>query len=52
MLTYDEEVALRKVAELIRKYYEAAKKKKYIRHPLTWAIYQVWKEYDRNDGND
>ena len=45
-----------KAIEMLRSEYERAKKMEYVKKPLAWALYQVWKKVDgtkggeRNDG--
>lgn len=38
---------LDKAVELLKKEYERAKRLKYVRKPLAWALYQVWKLADK-----
>lgn len=40
-------MTLDEVIELLRKEYERAKGKEYIRKPLAFALYSVWKIVDR-----
>ena len=41
---------LDKVIELLKIEYEKAEKKKYIKKPLAYALYQVWKMADKKKG--
>lgn len=40
-------MTLEKAIDMLKKEYELAKKQEYIRNPLAWAIYQVWRAADR-----
>ena len=40
---------LDKAIEMLKKEYEKAKDKEWIRKPLAYAIYKVWKEIDRSE---
>lgn len=42
---------LERVFELIKIEYEKSKKLGYIRHPLAYAIYKVWKYIDETENN-
>lgn len=37
---------LEKAIELLRKEYERAKHIPYVKRPLAWALFQVWKKAD------
>lgn len=37
---------LRKTVELLRKEYEKARRQSFVRDPLAYALYQVWKNAD------
>ena len=39
-------MTLKKAIELLESEYERAKKLEYVRNPLAWALYQVWKKAD------
>ena len=36
----------------IQKEYERAKNLEFVRNPMAYALYQVWKEADKDGGND
>ena len=40
-------MTLEQAIELLRKEYERAKNLEYVKKPLAWALYQVWKKADR-----
>ena len=40
MITFEQAV------ELLRKEYERAQKMEYVKKPLAWALFQVWKKVD------
>lgn len=40
-------MTLEKAIEEIRRYYAAALNLKHVRKPLAWALYQVWREVDK-----
>lgn len=40
-------MALENAIELLRAEYERAKTLEYVRNPLAYALYQVWKKADR-----
>lgn len=40
-----------KAIELLKEEYERARQLQYIRNPLAYALFQVWKEADRRGGN-
>ena len=39
-------MTLKKAINLLEKEYERAKKLEWVRNPLAWALYQVWKKAD------
>lgn len=41
------EPVLSKAMDRVSEMYEKALKSPYVQKPLAWALYQVWKEYDR-----
>lgn len=41
-----------KAIELLRSEYERAQKMEYVKKPLAWALYQVWKKVDRMKGGE
>ena len=41
------EMTLEEAILLLEKVYERAKKLEYVRNPLAWALYNVWKMADR-----
>lgn len=36
----------------IQKEYERTKNLEFVRNPMAYALYQVWKEADKDGGND
>lgn len=40
-------MTIEKAIEQIRQYYAAALNLKHVRKPLAWALYQVWREADK-----
>ena len=40
---------LDRVIKLLNKEYERAKRSPYVKKPLAWALYQVWKVVDGKD---
>lgn len=40
---------LDKAIKLLKKEYERAKHLEYVRKPLAWALYQVWKEVNHEN---
>ena len=42
---------LHTVMKKINEQYEKAVETQYIMNPMAWALYQVWKEYDKQDEN-
>ena len=42
---------LHTVMKKINEQYEKAVEMQYIMNPMAWALYQVWKEYDKQDEN-
>lgn len=42
-------IILTAVFDMIRKKYEEAQKLDYIDKPLSWALYQVWKQADATE---
>ena len=38
-----------KVIELLKAEYERAKSLEFVRKPLAWALYQVWKKVDTTE---
>lgn len=47
-----EKMTLEKAIDMLKKEYELAKKQGYIRNPLAWALYQVWRAEDRMKGEN
>ena len=45
-------MTLEKAIDMLKKEYELAKKQGYIRNPLAWALYQVWRAADRMKGEN
>lgn len=47
-------MTLEQAITLLRKWYEKAQKSEYVQFPLAWALYQVWREADKErcDSND
>lgn len=44
---------LEKAIELLRKAYEQAKYIPYVKRPLAWALFQVWRKvYQMRDGDE
>lgn len=43
----NDEKIMQQVMERIKKEYQEAIKKPYIRNPIAWAIYRTWKHYNR-----
>lgn len=43
-------MTLKKAIALLKEKYEEGKRSKYVRDPLAWALYQVWKRAD--EGRD
>ncbi len=41
------QMTLEKAIELLKAEYERAKTLEYVRNPLAYALYQVWKKADR-----
>ena len=39
-------MTLEQAIELLRKEYERAKNMEYVKKPLAWALFQVWKQVD------
>lgn len=39
-------MTLEKAIELLRREYERAKNMDYVKKPLAWALFQVWKKAD------
>lgn len=44
-------MTLSKALELIVREYDKAKKQEWIRNPLAWALYIVWKAADEEESN-
>ena len=42
-------IELRWAVEMLQSEYEKAKKQEFIRNPLAYALYKVWKEADRKN---
>lgn len=42
-----EDVKIKKAIEDLREEYDRAKHLNYVKNPLAYALYQVWKKYDR-----
>lgn len=42
---------LKTAIERLKKYYEVAEKSPYVKYKTAWALYQVWKEADREERN-
>lgn len=42
-------IDLEKVIDILRSEYEIAKGLEYVRHPLSWTVYQVWLMLDEMD---
>lgn len=40
-------MTLEQAISLLRERYEKAQKTEYIQFPLAWALYQVWREADK-----
>ena len=40
-------MTLEQAIEMLKKQYEEAKTHEYIRNPIVWALYQVWRAADR-----
>ena len=40
-------MTLEKALDLVKEEYERALKLDYVRNPLAWALYQVWKKADK-----
>lgn len=45
-------MTLEQAIEMLKEEYEQAKKQGYIRNPLAWALYQVWRAADRKKGGE
>ena len=43
-------MTLKKAIELLELEYERAKEMRYVRKPLAWALFQVWKKADTEKG--
>lgn len=43
---------LEKALEMVKEKYEQAKKSEYVQNPVAWALYQVWKEADKQGRKD
>jgi hypothetical protein len=43
-------MTLKKAINLLEEEYERAKKLEWVRNPLAWALYQVWKKADAVKG--
>lgn len=43
-------MTLEQAIELLRKEYERAKNMEYVKKPLAWALFQVWKKADKAKG--
>jgi len=41
-----------KIMQQIESYHAKAKELKYIKKPLAWALYQVWKEVDKEESEE
>lgn len=42
-------IDIEKAIDLIRAEYEIAQGLEYVRHPLSWAVYQIWLVLDEMD---
>lgn len=42
-------IDIEKVIHILRDEYEIAQGLEYVRHPLSWAVYQVWRMLDEMD---
>lgn len=40
-------MTIEEAIDMLKEEYELAKKQGYIRNPLAWALYQVWRAADR-----
>lgn len=45
-------MTLEKAIDMLKKEYELAKKQGYIRNPIAWALYKVWRAADRMKGEN
>lgn len=45
-------MTLEQAIELLRKEYERAKNMEYVKKPLAWALFQVWKKADAERRTD
>ena len=45
-------MTLKKAINLLEEEYERAKKLEWVRNPLAWALYQVWKKADAEKGGE
>lgn len=45
-------MTLKKAIKLLETEYERAKKMEYVRNPLAWALFQVWKKADSEKGGE
>ena len=43
---------LEKVIQMLDTEYERAKNMEYVKKPLAWALYQVWKKIDAKEGGE
>ena len=44
-------MSIEKAVRLIKEEYERAKSMEFVRNPIAWALYQVWKKADK-EGSD
>lgn len=43
-------LTINSVINALNRYYEEAEKNRYVRKPLSWALYQTWKWADAAEG--
>ena len=45
-------ITLEKTIKMLEEEYERAKNMEYVKKPLAWALYQVWKKVDAMKGGE
>jgi hypothetical protein len=45
-------MTLEKAIKMLEEEYERGKKMEYVKKPLAWALYQVWKKVDAMKGGE
>lgn len=49
MINHTDSVEAYKAVDVFLQYYHKAAKSDYIHKPVAWALYQTWKEIDKNE---